>query len=292
MTNLLLDAKLVKSVFKTSLKNIFNTCPKLVLLKISKSKFSNRLLKKSIPFFVIFIVFTPSTIIADDTTPYDPLETVNRNIFSFNDFVDRNLMTPISEGYKSITTTGMRRSVGNFFSNLKFPVHFVSDIAQLKFDQAAIHSARFLLNSSVGLGGLFDVANHHGIKPHEEDMGITLGYYGVPSGPYLVIPFLGPSNARDFIGGIADGFLDPIRYTGQIVSPQRDANIIQISASVLSIIDTRARLLQATNMGRESSLDYYSFVKNSLHQRRRGLIYDGFPPDDEFFEDEFDDEDE
>lgn len=247
-------------------------------------------------FLNLFILSTPNCSFADNLKDdfgdddalapaqevWDPIEPVNRGIFWFNDKVDRYLLEPVARGYDKITPDGVQRGVGNFFENLKFPVHFVSDVVQLRFDQAGTHLGRFLINTTVGIGGLFDVAKEVGLERHEEDMGTALAYHGVPDGPYLMLPFFGPSNLRDAVGLVGDTALNPLNalYLADNVDSQ-DRFVITTSVMGVKVIDQRARLIEAIDTARESSLDYYLFVREAYKQHRDGVIWDGNAPKSE-----------
>lgn len=213
---------------------------------------------------------------------YDPLEGMNRGFFWFNDKFDIYLLEPVARGYDWLLPDRVQDSVGNFFNNLRYPSYFVSDIVQLKFAQAAEHTGRFLLNSTLGVLGLFDVASDMGLAEDEEDFGLALAYHGVPPGPYLVIPFVGPSNLRDGIGRIVDTALNPLFYLGTVAKlKERDAWAVELGAKALDVIDQRADLFEAVEAAKESSLDYYLFIQSAYYQHRRGLLYDGAPPEEE-----------
>ena len=214
---------------------------------------------------------------------WDPLEPMNRGIFWFNDKMDIYIMEPVAKGYDYVVPDPVKTGVGNFFSNLRYPIHLVSDVLQLKFTQAAEHTGRFLINSTVGLGGLFDVAKTVGLEEHDEDLGITFAYYGIPAGPYLVLPFLGPSNLRDGIGRIGNGFLDPAFYIDYTNASTSTKWAITLGTKSLDFIDTRAKLLEAIKAAKESSTDYYLFLQGAYYQYRRGVLYDGNPPDEDEF---------
>ena len=228
----------------------------------------------------------------DDQIISDPLEGMNRGIFWFNNKVDAYVLEPIAEGYTAIFPKPVRRSVGNFFDNLSYPVHLASDLLQLKFTQAGEHTGRFLLNTTLGIGGLFDVATDMGLERHEEDIGTALGYYGIGTGPYLVLPFLGPSNVRDLVGLVGDTFLDPRTYIGIDPTANTEWEVTAYTTSGVEVIHTRADLIEAIAAAKDASIDYYSFVKNSHVQSRESLIYDGFPPEDDEWDDEEEEEEE
>ena len=221
-----------------------------------------------------------STAFAQTEEIYDPLEDVNRSIFWFNDTLDVNVLEPVAKGYKEYVPSFMRTGINNFFLNLRYPSYLVSDLIQGKITQAGEHTGRFLINSTIGMAGLIDVAKDLGLPDHEEDFGTALAYHGVPAGPYLMLPLLGPSNVRDGVGRIVDGFLDPIGWVGYSNLSSSTKLIIAASALGVRTIHTRAGLIQAIETGKESSVDYYLFVQSAYYQYREGLVYDGMPPDE------------
>jgi phospholipid-binding lipoprotein MlaA len=208
----------------------------------------------------------------------DPLESMNRGIFWFNDTLDQYVVEPVARGYNTVVPDAIQDRVGDFFTNIKTPVYLVSDLVQLKFQKAGKHLGRFVINSTLGGLGLVDVAKSFGLKHEPADFGLGLGYQGVPEGPYIVIPILGPSNVRDLCGRIVDGFLNPVNYATLVFDSGTE---ISYGAAVLEGIDERANLLEAVESAKEASVDYYSFVKNSYHQHRQNLIYDNNPPEEE-----------
>lgn len=212
--------------------------------------------------------------------PYDPIEPVNRAIFDFNDTVDIYVLEPVGRAYRDNVPDAVQTGVGNFFENLRYPSYLVSDIFQGKFEQALDHTGRFLINTTLGIGGLIDFAAEWGLPVHDEDFGITLAYHGVPAGPYLVLPILGPSSVRDGVGRIVDGFLDPIGWVGySSLSAGTKAAIIAGSLGV-KLVHTRAGLLQAVETAKESSVDYYLFVQGAYYQHRHGVLTDGKEEDE------------
>lgn len=229
---------------------------------------------------VLLSQLTPLALRAEDEID-DPYESVNRNIFWFNDKVDVNLLEPIASGYDEVTPTVVRTGVHNFFANLRYPMYLLSDVVQLKFTQAAEHTGRFLINTTIGLFGLIDVAEHVGLEDHREDFGIALAYHGVPPGPYIVLPFLGPSNVRDAFGTLVDFAVDPIVIFGfsNVDAGTRDK--ITYPLSTLRFIDLRAGLLEAVEAAKSSSVDYYLFMQSAYYQHRKGVLYDGNVPDQE-----------
>ena len=222
----------------------------------------------------------------------DPYESWNRNIFAFNDYLDRNLFEPVARGYDFILPDVVQARVGNFFENLNYPRYLLSDIVSLEFDQALEHSVRFLINSTVGLAGLFDVAEGVGLPEHREDFSLALAKHGVPNGSYLVIPILGPSTTRDFFGDLVDRAVHPfsiMNYYTDIESSITD-RVTYIGTS-LEFVDKRAQLLDAIEAAKDASLDYYLFTQSAYYQQRRGVLYDGQPPAREGEEEWWDAED-
>jgi phospholipid-binding lipoprotein MlaA len=226
-----------------------------------------------------------------DIEIWDPLEPVNRGIFWFNDKLDTALFEPLAKGYDYITPEPVQSGVKNFFRNLNYPIFLLSDLTQLKFDQAASDSGRFLINSTIGLLGLFDVASNFGLEYHPEDLGTALAYYGVPSGPYLVLPLLGPTNLRDFTGSIVDSLVSPtavISYTGL-----KDEEKLWLIGGInsLNLINTRSNMIENIDSAKEASLDYYLFTQSAYEQYRQGVIEDKSfdfkgPSEDEAMENE------
>jgi len=213
--------------------------------------------------------------------PYDPIEPVNRGIFWVNDELDVYLFEPIAQLYKDNVPSFVQTGVGNFFRNLRYPSYLVSDVVQGKFSQALDHTGRFLVNSTVGVVGLVDVAKDMGLPDHEEDFALALAYHGVPAGPYLVLPILGPSNVRDGIGLIVDGFLDPIGWIGYSNASAGTKLAIASSALAVKFVHTRAGLIQAVEAAKESSVDYYLFLQGAYYQHRHGLLTDGADVDED-----------
>lgn len=206
-------------------------------------------------------------------TPYnrkDPLEPLNRAVFGFNEAVDNAILKPVAKGYKAVTPEPIEMMIGNFFSNLDDVLVTINDLLQLKFIEALSDSGRVLINSTVGLFGLVDVASAIGLEKRNEDFGQTLGRYGIASGPYLVLPLLGPSSLRDAIGRVADSKIDPLYRIDHISTRNR--------ALALKFTDARARALDVEKTLEEAALDKYEFVRDAYLQRRRSLVHDGNPP--------------
>ncbi|HSD73860.1 MAG TPA: VacJ family lipoprotein [Steroidobacteraceae bacterium] len=197
----------------------------------------------------------------------DPFENVNRGIYKFNDVVDRAALKPVAKGYKKITPEWFRRGVGNFFSNLQYPATIFNQLLQGKGSMAARDTARLLTNTLLGFGGVLDPASRVGLDKNDEDLGQTLGVWGVPSGPYIVLPFLGPSTIRDAPSTFAEFFVDPLTYADVKWE-------VLWGARALDIVDVRAQLL-ALDPVIARSYDPYAFVRNSWLQRREYQVRDG-----------------
>jgi len=230
-----------------------------------------------------FPLLTACATLEGEPDPEDPFESYNRAMFEFNDTVDRNLLKPVAEGYVKVTPGFFRQGVSNFFSNLDDVVVIVNDLLQLKIVQAVSDLSRFVVNSSVGLFGVLDVASPIGLSKHNEDFGQTLGYWGVGSGPYLVLPFFGPSSPRDGLGLYVEA--TEFDLVDRHVDDNRDRNLLQAT----KIINTRARLLSAGRLLDAAALDPYTFMRDAYQQRRLNLVYDGNPPPEEFDETEHED---
>lgn len=212
-----------------------------------------------------------------NANPKDPLEPMNRSISSFNDVVDDNVLKPVAVGYRDYTPQFVQTGVGNFFRNISDMFSTVNNGLQLKGRETAESLMRVVVNTTFGIYGLFDVATPIGLERHPEDLGQTLGYWGVPDGPYLVLPLLGPSTLRDTS-------VLPVEFAADPVSNYENVSVRQV-AVVTRIVDKRASLLQATNFLSDASIDKYSFSRDSYLQFRRNQIYDGNPPDEDNLED-------
>ena len=214
-------------------------------------------------------------------TNKDPLEGMNRGIYKFNDVADKALIKPVATVYKTITPSPVRTGFNNFFSNLGSITTVLNDLFQFKFTNAFTDAGRFVINSTFGIAGFIDVAGMDNIEKHKEDFGQTLGYWGVGSGPYLVLPILGPSSVRDTTGLLFDtATSDPITYTHNI-GEVRLHNQLRLA----QLIDKRTELLTATDLIDEASLDPYAYMRDAYLQRRASLVQDGLVPD-EFIKDD------
>lgn len=208
----------------------------------------------------------------------DPWEGFNRGVYRFNEVADDVLLRPVAKGYTRVVPQPARRGVSNFFDNIATPASALNNFLQGKPGRGFDDVARFMFNSTIGLGGLIDVASMGGLEEYDEDFGQTLAVWGVPAGPYVVLPFFGPRTLRDAGVLPADIFADPLWYY--------DNTSVRDKLVVLEIIDLRARLLNAERF-LEDSRDKYITLRESYLQNREYEIYDGNPPVDEDFYDDF-----
>ncbi|WP_132258216.1 MlaA family lipoprotein [Paucimonas lemoignei] len=204
------------------------------------------------------------------TNKQDPFEGYNRTMFEFNDKVDKVALKPVAKAYQTVVPSFVQTGIGNFFGNLGDVWTAVNNFLQGKFEDGALDVVRVTANSTLGVLGLFDIASDSGVPKHKEDFGQTLGSWGVPSGPFLVLPLLGPSTVRDTVALPADIYGNPWTYK----EPLRWRNV----GTGVRIIDGRAALLDASNLLEDAALDPYQFVRDAYLQRRRSQVYDGNPP--------------
>ncbi len=228
---------------------------------------------KYMPFIFIFILINGCATNQEYTDPSDPFENYNRSVYKMNDAIDKAVLKPISKGYRAITPAPIDSAISHFFSNLGDISNIINNSLQFKFKQASSDLGRFTVNSTIGILGFLDVASDMNIPKHHEDFGQTLGAWGVDSGPYLVLPLLGPSTVRDGFGSVVGWFTDPVTYIQKV--PLRNG------VQALRVVDARADLLGASKILDQNSLDPYDFIKEAYLQRRNSLIYDGLVPDDE-----------
>jgi len=222
-------------------------------------------------FLILFLFISPSKSAIGSVSFYlddvDPLEELNRPIFEFNQTLDQNLMEPIAISYRDNTPKSIKKGVSNFFSNLGEVRTLANQILQLKAEDSLITLSRFLLNTTIGLAGIFDPASELGLTKKDEDFGQTLGFWGVPEGPYIVIPILGPSTFRD--------------TAGLYVDMTSDVNLInnldtngKITATSMKMVDKRVELHPATDLINRS-FDPYTTMRSSYLQKRRNDVNDG-----------------
>ena len=205
-----------------------------------------------------------------ETNPADPWEGLNRKTYAFNDALDRAVMKPVAQGYETVVPGFAREGVNNFFDNLEDVATSLNNLRQGKPKEGASDLGRFVVNSVFGVFGLWDVATPLGLEKHNEDFGQTLGVWGVQPGPYLVLPLLGPSTARDAPARA----VDPSWYYSEAVNPES----LYWGLWGLDKVRTRANLFKAEGVLEEAALDKYSFIRDGWLQRRRSQVYDGNPP--------------
>lgn len=197
---------------------------------------------------------------------HDPLEPFNRKVFWFNDKADVYVLEPVAKGWDFIVPDPVQTSISRFFKNLAFPVVFINAALQGKPHAAATELARFMANTTFGVAGFFDPATSWGMERQEEDTGQTLAYWGVPAGPYLVLPFLGASNPRDTAGLVGDSLLGI--YTFFIIP------YVTMGTTTVRLVNFRAEVLDEVRNAKNASLDYYVFVRNAYLQHRDALVAD------------------
>jgi phospholipid-binding lipoprotein MlaA len=220
----------------------------------------------------------------DGVVDNDPIEPTNRVFFDINETLDKHLMKPIAEAYVEVTPTVVRTSVTNFFNNLTYLNVILNDFLQGKFNQGLTDILRFTYNSIFGIAGLFDVSTGAGMPANDEDFGQTLAVWGVDQGSYLYIPLLGPDTTRDVTDKVPSTLLNPFFYI---------SSAILYPVSALNAINTRANLLEASDLRDEAAVDPYAFTREAHLQQREFKVYDGDPPVsgyDDIFSDDGEDE--
>ncbi len=214
------------------------------------------------------------------TTPQprtdDPYESFNRSMFTFNQELDKVAIRPVAIGYRKITNPPVRRSISDFFSNIRLPITIGNDLLQAHVGDAAQNTGRFLINLTLGFGGFFDPASHLGIPDHETDFGITLARWGIPDGPYLVLPFVGPTTMRNVWRLPVDSYLfDPLSYYSRNHSYEYGQEYLP---QLLYLVSIRAGAMDAENFI-NSAYDPYAFLRDAYRQHRIYMFYNGNPPD-------------
>ena len=217
----------------------------------------------------------------DQRSEIDPWEPLNRSVFGFNRALDKATTKPLAKGYRKIVPEPLKKGVSNFFRNLSTPASVVNNFLQAKPEQGLSELGRFLFNSTVGIGGLFDVATAGGIADNREDFGQTAAVWGIPDGPYFMLPIMGPSTVRDTL-------LLPLRIISSPLYSYKNSSF-RGKLTVLRIVDIRYRLL-VTDKFLDESKDPYVTLRESYLQNREYEIFDGAPPEDDDFFDEFFDE--
>jgi phospholipid-binding lipoprotein MlaA len=241
--------------------------------------------QKKLRYLSVFaVLFWLSGCATTATDPRDPWEGWNRGVQTFNDTADDYVIKPAAQGYQFITPSFVDQGVTNFFNNIGDIRVTINDFLQFKFGQGSEDFTRFLINTTLGVGGLVDVGTMLDFERHDEDFGQTLGAWGVPTGPYLVLPLLGPSSPRESVGLVGDAATNPLFYI--------NFPAVTWSLTGLRLIDTRADLLSASRIVEEAALDRYEFFRNAYLQRREYLVHDGNPPveDDDFLDEDLDED--
>jgi phospholipid-binding lipoprotein MlaA len=218
---------------------------------------------------LILLVFLQPAHAGEKERNVDPLEPLNRQLFLLNDVLDRYLVKPVAQGYQYVTPDVVERGVGNFFANMYDATSAVNAVLQWKWLGAAQSGGRFLVNSTLGLAGVFDVATPLGIRPFRADFGQTLYVWGFDAGPYLMVPLFGPRTVRSGVGTLVDLYTSVPTYINN--------DTVRYSIWGLEIVDTRARLLQAEEL---MSGDRYLFVRDAYLQQREYFLNDGVVKDD------------
>ena len=211
--------------------------------------------------------------------PADPLEKVNRPIFTFNMKADKYVLRPVAKAYVEVVPDTARLGISNFLDNLFYPTTIVNDFLQAKFVQGGQDTLRFVLNTTIGLAGFIDVASGQGLKRNDEDLGQTFGRWGVGEGWYLMLPLLGPTSNRDLVGRVGDNWTEILQYNESVTWTER------IALAGVGVIDSRARLLGA-DKALDDQLDQYVFIRTAYLDRRQNLVYDGNPPEEDLGFDE------
>ena len=226
------------------------------------------------------LAITPIAALAEaDNNNVDPLEPVNRTIYAFNDTLDRYFFRPVAKGYNFVLPQPVRNGVGNFFDHWTYPVTIVNGFLQGKFRQGTEDTVRFVFNTTFGLLGFFDPATKVGLTKHTEDFGLTFARWGIPQGPYVVIPVLGPYTARSGIGILGNIQVNPVI--------QIDNSSARTKLIIAWFIESRAALIGPDEMVQDA-YDPYMFVRDAYLQNRDYLL-NGSPEDDDFFEEDFED---
>lgn len=227
-----------------------------------------RMLVKSVVSLAVVAALSGTAVAGDN--PKDPAEGFNRAMFSVNEGLDKAIAKPLAKGYDHVAPLPVKAVVGNFFSNIADLMTGVHNLLQGKPGEALNDWGRVLVNTTVGIGGAFDVASEMGMEKHYEDFGQTLGVWGVNEGAYLFWPVIGPRTVRDTAGFVVDSYTDPVWYIDDV--PVRNSLV------GLRYVDQRAALLPTDKIIEEGALDKYAYIRDAYLQHRRNAVYDGYPP--------------
>jgi phospholipid-binding lipoprotein MlaA len=233
---------------------------------------NKRLIKILMLMSIALVAGCATTQQSERVAKVDPFESINRAVFTFNENADEYVVKPAAEAYKFVLPEFVRTGVTNFFSNIGDVFVAANNLLQGKPENAANDIGRFLVNSTIGILGFFDVATDAGLEKNQEDFGQTLGVWGLSDGPYVVLPFFGPSSVRDTAGFVVDVKTNFILNSNHLNDDQK------IGTTVLRVVNYRANLLEASQLLEDAAFDKYSFLRDSYLQRRRNQVYDGNPP--------------
>ncbi|WP_333876171.1 MlaA family lipoprotein [Methylobacter sp.] len=246
-------------------------------MSMQKSIINTRLLMSSLAISSVLAGCATTSTVNEN----DPWEGWNRGAQEFNDDLDKNVVKPVAKGYLWVTPKFVNEGITNFFSNLNDIGVTINDFMQLKLTQGGMDAGRFLINTTAGVGGFVDVAKMIDLPKHNEDFGQTLGFWGVPTGNYLVVPFLGASSPREVVGTIGDALMNPLTYTFVFAGSGAAVSAVNTGAKAVDVTDTRADLIPTEKIVNEASgNDRYSFIKNAYQQRREYLLHDGNVPEE------------
>lgn len=235
---------------------------------------SNRFLRRAGLLALFAVLLAGCGTIAKPRTD-DPLERFNRKVYAFNDAADKAVIRPVAVTYRKITNDTTRRLISNFYANIKMPITIINDLLQIEPKSALRNSGRFAVNTTVGIIGLFDPASEIKLTPDDTDFGVTLAKWGMPEGPYLVLPLIGPTTGRDAFRLPVDNFFDPLFWYGL----HNDGSpISQYSPNWFYLVTLRSRGIEAEGL-LEGVFDPYIFQRDAYRQRRLYEIYGGHPPD-------------
>ena len=213
---------------------------------------------------VLVLVLVQGCATGPNANPADPLEPFNRTVFNFNDGVDRAILKPVATAYRDVTPSPVRTGVSNFFGNISDVWSVVNNVLQLKPKEALETGMRVAFNTIFGFAGVLDIGTEMRLEKNKQDFGQTLGHWGVESGPYVVLPFFGPSSVRDTVGSLVDANADLVNRTDWVR--------VRNSLATLRVVDTRARFLDAGDILDQAALDKYSFTRDLYMQRRSNSI--------------------
>ena len=200
----------------------------------------------------------------------DPIEPINRIVFSFNNIFDKYAVRPVSILYRGVLPEFIRNRISYSLDNLSMPVTTINNILQFKFGKAGVSTARFVINSTIGIFGFFDPASYFGLEADYEDFGQTLGVWGIPTGPYLVLPFLGPSSPRDFTGLLSTSLLDPTYQVGN----SANSDLFRSYRMGVGVINFRSENIEIFDDLQNNSVDYYAAVRSFYNQSRNSQVSD------------------